>query len=331
MAQVYTDADAPLAPLQQRTIAILGYGSQGRAQALNLRDSGLQVIVGARRGLSWERAQSDGFEVLTVPDAVARAEVLMLLVNDEHQPALYAEQIAPHLRTGQALSFAHGFNIHFGQIAPPEDIDVFMVSPKAVGPQLRRLYLQGHGAPCLIAVHQDFTGEAKSIALAYARALGGTRAGVYETTFREECEADLFGEQAVLCGGVPALVRAAYETLIEAGYAPEVAYFECLHELKLITDLLYENGIRGMLFAISDTAQYGATTRAERIVDAHVRENLRQVLRDIQTGEFAREWILENLAGRPVFRALERAAAEHPIESVGETIRTRMAFLKKRE
>ncbi len=331
MAQVYTDADAPLTPLQSRVIAILGYGSQGRAQALNLRDSGLQVIVGARRGLSWERAQSDGFEVLTVSDAAARADVLMLLINDEHQPALYTEQIAPHLRTGQALGFAHGFNIHFGQIAPPEDIDVFMVSPKAVGAQLRRLYLQGHGAPCLIAVHQDFTGDAKPIALAYARALGGTRAGVYETTFREECEADLFGEQAVLCGGVPALVRAAYETLVEAGYAPEVAYFECLHELKLITDLIYESGIRGMLFAISDTAQYGATTRAERIVDAHVRENLRQVLRDIQTGEFAREWILENLAGRPVFRALERAAAEHPIESVGETIRAQMAFLKKRE
>ncbi|MCS6919905.1 MAG: ketol-acid reductoisomerase [Fimbriimonadales bacterium] len=331
MAQVYTDADAPLTPLQGRTIGILGYGSQGRAQALNLRESGLRVLVGARHGLSWERAQSDGFETLPVPDAVERADVLMLLVNDEQQPALYAEQIAPRLRTGQALGFAHGFNIHFGQITPPDDIDVFMVSPKAVGPQLRRLYQQGHGAPCLIAVHQDYTGEAKAIALAYARALGGTRAGVYETTFKEECEADLFGEQAVLCGGVPALVRAAFETLVEAGYAPEVAYFECLHELKLITDLIYESGIRGMLFAISDTAQYGATTRAERIVDDHVRQSLRQVLRDIQTGQFAREWILENQAGRPVFRALERAAAEHPIEPVGETVRARMAFMEKRE
>ncbi|GIV08253.1 MAG: ketol-acid reductoisomerase (NADP(+)) [Fimbriimonadales bacterium] len=331
MARVYTEADAPLTPLQQRTIAILGYGSQGRAQALNLRDSGLRVIVGARQGLSWERAQLDGFEVLTISDAVERAGVLMLLVNDEHQPPLYNEQIAPRLRTGHALGFAHGFNIHFGQITPPDDVDVFLVSPKAVGPQLRRLYLQGHGAPCLIAVHQDYSGEANAIALAYARALGGTRAGVYETTFKEECEADLFGEQAVLCGGVPALVRAAFETLVEAGYTPEVAYFECLHELKLITDLIYESGIRGMLFAISDTAQYGATTRAEQIVDDHVRHNLRQVLRDIQTGQFAREWILENQAGRPVFRALERAAAEHPIEPVGETVRARMAFMKKHE
>ncbi|MCS7272829.1 MAG: ketol-acid reductoisomerase [Fimbriimonadales bacterium] len=328
MAQVYSDADAPLTPLLHRTVAIIGYGSQGHAQAQNLRDSGIKVIVGARMGLSWERAQADGFEVCTIPEAVARADVLMLLVNDEAQPALYREQIAPHLRPGQTLGFAHGFNIHYGQITPPEDVDVILVSPKAVGPQLRRLYLQGHGAPCLIAVHQDYTGEAKAIALAYARALGGTRAGVYETTFREECEADLFGEQAVLCGGVPALIRAAFETLVEAGYAPEVAYFECLHELKLITDLIYESGIRGMLFAISDTAQYGATTRGERIIDAHVRENLRAVLRDIQTGQFAREWILENLAGRPVFRALERAAAEHPIEQVGEVVRARMAFHK---
>ncbi len=324
MARVYTEADAPLAPLLNRTVAIIGYGSQGHAQAQNLRDSGVSVVIGARQGLSWERAQADGFEVCSVAEAVQRAEVLMLLVNDEHQPTLYAEQIAPHLRTGHALGFAHGFNIHFGQIIPPEEVDVFMVSPKAVGPQLRRLYLQGHGAPCLIAVHQDFTGEAKSIALAYARALGGTRAGVYETTFKEECEADLFGEQAVLCGGVPALIRAAFETLVEAGYAPEVAYFECLHELKLITDLIYESGIRGMLFAISDTAQYGAMTRGPRLIDDHVRQTLRTILGEIQRGEFAREWILENQAGRPVFHALERAAVEHPIEQVGETVRSRM-------
>ncbi|MFN7016478.1 MAG: ketol-acid reductoisomerase [Fimbriimonadales bacterium] len=324
MARVYTEADAPLAPLLNRTVAIIGYGSQGHAQAQNLRDSGVSVLIGARQGLSWERAQTDGFEVCSVVEAVQRAEVLMLLVNDEHQPTLYAEQIAPHLRTGHALGFAHGFNIHFGQIIPPEEVDVFMVSPKAVGPQLRRLYLQGHGAPCLVAVHQDYTGNAKAIALAYARALGGTRAGVYETTFKEECEADLFGEQAVLCGGVPALIRAAYETLVEAGYAPEVAYFECLHELKLITDLIYESGIRGMLFAISDTAQYGAMTRGARLIDDHVRQTLRTILGEIQRGEFAREWILENRAGRPVFHALERAAVEHPIEQVGETVRSRM-------
>lgn len=325
MAQVYTEADAPLTPLQNRAVAIIGYGSQGHAQAQNLRDSGIKVIVGARPGLSWERAQSDGFEVCPIPEAVQRCDVIMLLVNDEHQPQLYREQIASSLRTGHALGFAHGFNIHYGQITPPEDIDVFMVSPKAVGPQLRRLYVQGHGAPCLIAVHQDYTGEAKAIALAYARALGGTRAGVYETTFKEECEADLFGEQAVLCGGVPALIRAAFETLVEAGYTPEVAYFECLHELKLITDLIYESGIRGMQFAISDTAQYGAMTRGARLIDSHVRQTLRAILGEIQRGEFAREWILENQAGRPVFRSLERATAEHLIEQVGEIVRSRMA------
>ncbi len=326
MAQVYTDADAPLEPLLRRTVTIIGYGSQGHAQAQNLRDSGVQVIVGARAGTSWERAERDGFAVMPVPEAVRQAQFIVLLVNDEHQPALYQEQIEPNLTAGKALCFAHGFNIHFGQIVPPSEVDVVMVSPKAVGPQLRRLYVAGQGAPCLIAVHQDHTGEAKPLALAYARALGGTRAGVYETTFAQECTADLFGEQAVLCGGVPALVRAAFETLVEAGYPPEVAYFECLHELKLITDLIYEAGIAGMMFAISDTAQYGAMTRGARVIDDHVRANLRQILEEIQTGQFAREWILENMAGRPVFTALERNQAEHPIEAVGEAVRARMQF-----
>ncbi len=327
MATVYTDADAPLEILQGKTIALIGYGSQGHAQALNLRDSGLNVVIGVRQGGSWERAQTDGFRVMTIPEAVAEADVIMMLISDEHQPRVYAESIAPHLRPGVALGFAHGFNIHFGQIEPPPDIDVFMVSPKAVGPQLRRLFVAGHGAPCLIAVHQDYTGNAKAIALAYARALGGTRAGVYETTFREECESDLFGEQAVLCGGVPALIKAAFETLVEAGYQPEIAYFECLHELKLIVDLIYESGISGMQFAISDTAQYGAMTRGPRLINESVRAELKRILSEIQTGQFAREWLLENQVGRPVFRALARADVEHPIERIGQEVRAR--FIQK--
>ncbi|GBC93418.1 Ketol-acid reductoisomerase (NADP(+)) [bacterium HR15] len=326
MATVYTDADAPLEVLQGKTIALIGYGSQGHAQALNLRDSGLTVIIGVRQGASWERAQTDGFPVMSIPEATEQADVVMMLISDEHQPRVYAEWVAPHLRTGVALGFAHGFNIHFGQITPPSDIDVFMVSPKAVGPQLRRLYMAGHGAPCLIAVHQDYTGNAKAIALAYARALGGTRAGVYETTFREECESDLFGEQAVLCGGVPALIKAAFETLVEAGYQPEIAYFECLHELKLIVDLIYESGISGMQFAISDTAQYGAMTRGPRLINEAVRAELKRILSEIQTGQFAREWLLENQVGRPVFSALARADVEHPIERIGQTLRARMIW-----
>lgn len=326
MATVYTDADAPLEILQGKTIALIGYGSQGHAQALNLRDSGLSVIIGVRQGGSWERAQTDGFRVMSIPEAVAEADVVMMLISDEHQPRVYAESIAPHLRPGIALGFAHGFNIHFGQIAPPPDIDVFMVSPKAVGPQLRRLFVAGHGAPCLIAVHQDYTGSAKAIALAYARALGGTRAGVYETTFREECESDLFGEQAVLCGGVPALIKAAFETLVEAGYQPEIAYFECLHELKLIVDLIYESGISGMQFAISDTAQYGALTRGPRLINETVRAELKRILSEIRMGQFAREWLLENQVGRPMFNALARADAEHPIERVGQEVRARMKW-----
>jgi ketol-acid reductoisomerase len=328
MATVYTEADASLEVLQGSTIALIGYGSQGHAQALNLRDSGLQVVIGVRQGGSWERAQADGFPVMPIAEAVAQADVMMMLVSDEQQPRVYTESIAPHLRPGVALGFAHGFNIHFGQILPPPDIDVFMVSPKAVGPQLRRLFLMGQGAPCLIAVHQDYTGNAHAIALAYAHALGGTRAGVYETTFREECESDLFGEQVVLCGGVPALIKAAFETLVEAGYQPEVAYFECLHELKLIVDLIYESGISGMQFAISDTAQYGALTRGPRLIGDAVRAEMRRILQEIQTGQFAREWLLENQVGRPVLNARARAEAEHPMEQVGQMLRARMSWLK---
>lgn len=324
MATVYTDADASLELLKAKRVGLLGYGSQGHAQALNLRDNGIEVVIGVRPGLSWERAQRDGFPVMSIVEAVRTADVLMILINDEAQPQVFAEQVAPALREGQALGFAHGFNIHFGQIRPPEWVDVVLVSPKAVGPQLRRLFVAGHGAPCLIAVHQDYTGDAKAIALAYARALGGTRAGVYETTFAEECEADLFGEQVVLCGGVPALVRMAFETLVEAGYTPEVAYFECLHELKLITDLIYESGISGMESVISDTARYGALTRGPRVVDAHVREAMRAVLNEIRTGQFAREWLLENAIGRPVYQTLTRLSEAHPIETVGRQVRARM-------
>lgn len=324
MATVYTDADASLELLKAKRVGLLGYGSQGHAQALNLRDNGIEVVIGVRPGLSWERAQTDGFPVMSIVEAVRTADVLMMLINDEAQPQVFAEQVAPALREGQALGFAHGFNIHFGQIRPPEWVDVVLVSPKAVGPQLRRLFVAGHGAPCLIAVHQDYTGDAKAIALAYARALGGTRAGVYETTFAEECEADLFGEQVVLCGGVPALVRMAFETLVEAGYTPEVAYFECLHELKLVTDLIYESGISGMESVISDTARYGALTRGPRVVDAHVREAMRAVLNEIRTGQFAREWLLENAIGRPVYQTLTRLSEAHPIETVGRQVRARM-------
>lgn len=324
MATVYTDADASLELLKAKRVGLLGYGSQGHAQALNLRDNGIEVVIGVRPGLSWERAQTDGFPVMSIVEAVRTADVLMMLINDEAQPQVFAEQVAPALREGQALGFAHGFNIHFGQIRPPEWVDVVLVSPKAVGPQLRRLFVAGHGAPCLIAVHQDYTGDAKAIALAYARALGGTRAGVYETTFAEECEADLFGEQVVLCGGVPALVRMAFETLVEAGYTPEVAYFECLHELKLVTDLIYESGISGMESVISDTARYGALTRGPRVVDAHVREAMRAVLNEIRIGQFAREWLLENAIGRPVYQTLTRLSEAHPIETVGRQVRARM-------
>ncbi|MER3402199.1 MAG: ketol-acid reductoisomerase [Armatimonadota bacterium] len=324
MATVYTDADASLELLKAKRVGLLGYGSQGHAQALNLRDTGIELVIGVRPGFSWERAQTDGFPVMSIAEAVRTADVVMMLINDEAQPQVFAEQVAPALREGQALGFAHGFNIHFGQIRPPEWVDVVLVSPKAVGPQLRRLFVAGHGAPCLIAVHQDYTGDAKAIALAYARALGGTRAGVYETSFAEECEADLFGEQVVLCGGVPALVRMAFETLVEAGYTPEVAYFECLHELKLITDLIYESGISGMESVISDTARYGALTRGPRVVDAHVREAMRTVLNEIRTGQFAREWLLENAVGRPVYQTLTRLSEAHHIEIVGRQVRARM-------
>jgi ketol-acid reductoisomerase len=329
MARVYYDADADLSVLQGKTIAVVGYGSQGHAHAQNLRDSGVKVIVGLRPGKSWSKAEADGFEVFEVEEATRRADIIMILVNDEFQSALYESKIAPYLREGSALAFAHGFNIHFHQIIPPKTVDVFMVAPKGPGHLVRRMYTEGVGTPCLIAVHQDATGKARDLALAYAKALGGTRAGVIETTFQEETETDLFGEQVVLCGGTTALVKAAFETLVAAGYQPEVAYFECLHELKLIVDLMYESGITGMRYSISDTAQYGDMTRGPRIINEQVRAEMQRILKEIQTGQFAKEWILENRANRPVFRALAAADENHPIEGVGRQLRAMMPWLKK--
>ncbi|MGC8784008.1 MAG: ketol-acid reductoisomerase [Armatimonadota bacterium] len=329
MARVYYDADADLGVLQNKTVAVVGYGSQGHAHAQNLRDSGVKVIVGLRPGKSWNKAEADGFEVFEVDEATRRADIIMILVNDEFQSALYESKIAPNLKEGSAIAFAHGFNIHFHQIIPPKTVDVFMVAPKGPGHLVRRMYTEGVGTPCLIAVHQDATGKARDLALAYAKALGGTRAGVIETTFKEETETDLFGEQVVLCGGTTALVKAAFETLVAAGYQPEVAYFECLHELKLIVDLMYESGITGMRYSISDTAQYGDMTRGPRIINEQVRAEMQRILKEIQTGQFAKEWILENRANRPVFRALAAADENHPIEQVGRQLRAMMPWLKK--
>ena len=328
-ARIYTEAEIDPAVLRGKRIALIGYGSQGRAQGLNLRDSGLDVIVGARPGKSWETAESDRLTVMPVAEAVHQADILMLMVNDELQPALFRESIAPHLTPGKALGFAHGFNIHYAQIVPPENVDVFLVAPKGIGPQVRRLYEEGKGVVCLIAVHQNPSGNAQKIALAYAQAIGGVRAGILDTTFAEETETDLFGEQAVLCGGMTALVKAAFETLVNAGYQPEVAYFECLHELKLIVDLMHTEGIAGMRRFISDTAQYGDMTRGPKIIDEHVRETLQETLRQIRDGEFAREWVLENSAGRPVFRALDQRDQNLLIETVGREMRALMHLSEK--
>ncbi len=327
-ARVYGEKDADLTILRSRKIAVVGYGSQGHAHAQNLRDSGLDVTIGARPGRSWEAATRDGFAVLDVAAAAKACDIIMILINDEYQASLYTESIQPGLSQGKAIAFGHGFNIHFGQIVPPKDVDVFMVAPKGPGHLVRRVYTEGKGVPCLIAVYQDATGHARDLALAWAKGIGGTRAGVLETTFREETETDLFGEQAVLCGGTTALVKAAFETLVQAGYQPEIAYFECLHELKLIVDLMYESGIAGMRYSISDTAQYGDMTRGPRIIDDAVRRRMRELLEDIQSGAFAREWILENRAGRPVFRALAAREAAHEIETVGKRLRSLMSWIE---
>jgi ketol-acid reductoisomerase len=325
MATIYYEDDADISHLKGKTIAIVGYGSQGHAHAGNLKDSGQKVIVGLREGSpSWDRAVGHGLEVMAVADAVAKADIVMMLTPDELSADIYRQDVAPGLKSGNALAFAHGFNIHYGQIVPPKDVDVFMVAPKAPGHLVRRIFTEGGGVPMLLAIHQDATGRAKDIALAYAKAIGGTRAGVIETTFKEETETDLFGEQAVLCGGLTALILAGYETLVEAGYQPEIAYFECLHEVKLIVDLIYEGGIANMRYSISNTAQYGDMTRGPRLINEDTRRIMKEFLRDVQDGTFAREWVLENKAGRPVFNKLAEQAAEHPIEKVGAELRAMM-------
>ncbi|WP_459863995.1 ketol-acid reductoisomerase [Calditerricola yamamurae] len=331
MATLYYEKDVNRSVLEGKTIAVIGYGSQGHAQAQNLRDSGFSVIIGVRPGKSWEQAERDGFAVYTPDEAAARADVIQLLLPDEKQPEVYRAQIAPHLTAGKALFFSHGFNIHFGQIVPPENVDVVMVAPKGPGHLVRRVFTEGFGVPALLAVHQDATGHAKALGLAYASGIGSTRAGVIETTFREETETDLFGEQVVLCGGVTALIQAGFETLVEAGYQPEIAYFECLHELKLIVDLMYEGGLANMRHSISDTAEFGDYLIGKRIIGDEVRREMKKVLAEIQNGTFARTWILENQTGRPYMNARRCQEAEHPIEQVGARLRALMAWQKKRE
>ncbi|MDD3977946.1 ketol-acid reductoisomerase [Methanoeremita antiquus] len=329
MMEKYYESDADLGDLAGKTIAVIGYGSQGRGQALNLKDSGLDVIIGIRPGKSREQAEKDGLSVFDVSEAARRADVIQILLPDENQAQVYKNEIMPYLSENKCLMFSHGFNIHYGQIIPPKDVDVVMVAPKGPGHMVRRTFEEGKGVPALIAIEQDYTGNAKKIALAYAKGIGGTRAVVLETSFREETETDLFGEQAVLCGGVTSLIKAGFETLVGAGYAPEMAYLEVLHEMKLIVDLIYEGGFTNMRDSISNTAQYGDITRGPRVVGKESYEAMDEILCEIQTGEFAKEWILENMVNRPVFNALTRSDEEHLIEEVGAEIRSMMPQFRK--
>lgn len=329
--QVYYDKDANLDVLKDKTVAIIGYGSQGHAHAQNLRDSGVKVVVGQRPGgPNYELAKEHGFTPLSAAEAAKQADVVMLLLPDQHQAKVYKEDILPNLAPGKALVFAHGFNIHFGQIEAPEGVDVFMVAPKGPGHLVRRTFTEGGGVPCLFAIHKDASGQARDKALAYAKGVGGTRSGVLETTFAEETETDLFGEQVVLCGGLSALIQAGYETLVEAGYQPEIAYFECLHETKLIVDLIYEGGLSNMRYSISDTAEYGDYVTGKRIITEETRAEMRKILSEIQQGVFARNFILENQAGNPYFKATRRLQAQHPIEEVGQRLRALMPWLKRK-
>ena len=329
---VYYDKDADLSLIQAKKVAILGYGSQGHAHANNLKESGVSVVVGLRPNSQSEaKAKAAGLEVKSIEDAVASSDVIMILAPDEHQAALYKDQIAPNIKKGATIAFAHGFNVHFEQIEPREDLDVIMIAPKGPGHLVRSTYKEGGGVPTLIAVFQDASGSAQKTAMSYASANGGGRAGIIETTFREETETDLFGEQAVLCGGATALVQAGFETLTEAGYAPEMAYFECLHELKLIVDLMYEGGIANMRYSISNTAEYGDLTRGPRVVTDETKAEMRKILKEIQSGKFAREFILENQAGAATLKAMRRQGREHPIEEVGDKLRSMMPWIKENQ
>ena len=329
--KIYYDKDADLSLIKRKQVAIIGYGSQGHAHANNLNDSGVKVTVGVRKdGASWKKAKNAGIAVKEVADAVGAADLVMLLLPDEHHQQVYQDEIEPNIKKGATLAFAHGFNIHFKQIEPRADLDVIMIAPKGPGHLVRSTYTQGGGVPSLIAIAQDPSKKARDVALSYAAAIGAARAGVIETTFREECETDLFGEQVVLCGGLTALIQAGFDTLVEAGYAPEMAYFECLHEVKLIVDLIYEGGIANMRYSVSNTAEYGDLTRGPRIVDDGTRARMREILKEIQTGAFAREFILENQAGGLQFSALRRRGQEHPMEAVGARLRELMPWLKEK-
>lgn len=329
MVKIYYDKDADKKILKSKKIAVIGYGSQGHAHVNNLKESGMDVVVGEIKGPNWEKAVKAGFKVVKASEAAKKADIIMMLVPDEYMADIYGTEIAPNINKGVYLGFAHGFNIHFGQIVPPSDVNVFMVAPKGPGHLVRSEYLKGSGVPCLIAIHQDPSKNTKKVALAYASAIGGARAGVIETTFREETETDLFGEQVVLCGGLTSLILASYETLVEAGYSPEMAYFECLHEVKLIVDLIYEGGISTMRYSISNTAQYGDLTRGPRIITEETKREMKKILEEIQSGQFAKEWILECRANKPVFNALTKKGEEHPVEEVGARLRAMMPWLKK--
>src|SRR3977135_3775742 len=325
--KIYYDKDADIQQIRNKKVAVIGYGSQGHAHALNMKESGVSVVIGLREGASWKKAEQSGLKVMPVADAVKTSDVVMILAPDEAQAAIYRQDIAPNLKPGSSLAFGHGFNIHFGQIVAPANINVFMVAPKGPGHLVRSEYTKGSGVPCLLAVHQDPSGDTKQIGLAYASAIGGGRAGVIETNFREETETDLFGEQAVLCGGLTALIKAGFETLVEAGYAPEMAYFECLHEMKLIVDLIYEGGISEMRYSVSNTAEYGDMTRGPAVVTDETKRRMKGLLAEIQSGAFANEWMKENRLGRPRFLDLEAQTRDHQIEQVGARLREMMPWL----